>query len=271
MREVTPSPFPAKLGAATPAPSLRARAVLALLLTLVAAGTWNRAHQARTSLSEDTQRLRSALQGADDAQARKLARAAIPLAPEDPHLAALVMDTLARLDLSAEAVDVGRRALSGFPEAHGLRLRLGLALAAEGHTEGAAGEFRQVLRVLPASARAHQELGKIAHRSGDLAQACHHYRKALRVKPADPELHTMLGSAQAALKDFEGAESSFHRAVELAPNDPEAATNLGMLLLRRNQRDEARAWFTRAQELAPEHARAGEGLAELAQLKADGL
>ena len=210
--------------------------------------------------------LRALMAGSDRERTLGLARELAAGHPAEPHLVSLLMDVLLSLDDPGAAVPLGQRALEANPEYHGLRVRLGLALARNGQRQAAEAELQRVVAERPGTPRALLEIGKLYHHDGRLHDAVDYYRRALAAKEALAEGHMLLGTALAEGSDLAGAEVAFTRAAALGFRSTDALVNLGQVQLRRRDMDAARASFQRALRGEPDSQRAAEALAQLERL-----
>ena len=103
----------------------------------------------------------------------------------------------------------------------------------------------------PESARAHQVLGETYAVLKNLAGAEKEYREALRLKPATPGVHLELGEMYAASSQWEKAEAEFLAESKLQPGDAEAAFLLGHAMLQQGKVREAGVELERSNRLAP--------------------
>src|SRR5919202_2649345 len=76
-------------------------------------------------------------------------------------------------------------------------LRQGLASHQRGELDAAARLYRQVLRLDPRQADAHNLLGVLARQRGDLAAALRHGAEALALRPGEPVFLANQGAALA--------------------------------------------------------------------------
>jgi radical SAM superfamily enzyme YgiQ (UPF0313 family) len=110
-------------------------------------------------------------------------------------------------------------------------LSLGEAYEAEGMTERAAGEYREILARNPESLWGHLRLGNLAEGKGDPAGAAAHYRRAVAAVPRYHLAHSLLGSALRRMGSREESEREFLMALSLYPKDRVARRGLGLLHL----------------------------------------
>jgi tetratricopeptide (TPR) repeat protein len=129
--------------------------------------------------------------------------------------------------------------------------------------------FEQLRATDPESARAHQILGETYAVLHNTAGAEQEYREALRLRPATPGLHLELGELYAAESQWDKAEKEFRVEVNLQPGDAEAAFRLGNALLQQGKVNEARHELERASGLAPGMADVLYALGKAASLDGD--
>jgi Flp pilus assembly protein TadD len=88
--------------------------------------------------------------------------------------------------------------------------------------------------------------------NGEYNAAVVEYREAIRLKPASAEAHNNLGSALFNLGDTDGAIMEFQRALLLNKDLAAAHNNMGSALLAKGNAAEAVGYFRRAVQLKPE-------------------
>ncbi len=103
----------------------------------------------------------------------------------------------------------------------------------------------------PDSARAHQILAETYSVLRNIPGAEKEYREALRLRPATPGLHLELGELYVAASQWDKAEAEFRAETRLQPGDAEAAFQLGSALLQEGRIKDARLELDRANGLAP--------------------
>ena len=129
--------------------------------------------------------------------------------------------------------------------------------------------FEQLRATDPESARAHQILGETYAVLHNTAGAEQEYREALRLRPATPGLHLELGELYVAESQWDKAEKEFRAEASLQPGDAEAAFRLGNALLQQGKVNEARRELERASGLAPGMADVLYALGKAASLDGD--
>jgi tetratricopeptide (TPR) repeat protein len=135
--------------------------------------------------------------------------------------------------LSAPAADCVSNYLAAVALAPGdwlLHAGFARVLEAAGDRPGAAGEWTAVSRLLPHSAEAWVNLGRLASLAGDTQRARECLEEALRQQPDSAETHTELGIVAAGLGQTESARREFLAALRLQPGSSAARVNLGLLL-----------------------------------------
>lgn len=120
--------------------------------------------------------------------------------------------------------------------------------------------WQHTIRVMPANARAHANLGVALARDGDVAGAVEHYEESLRLAPS-AEAHNNLALALIAQGRKHEAVLHAYQAVELKPDYANAHSNLAGLLADLGRVADASQHYARAVELQPDHVRARVGLA----------
>jgi Flp pilus assembly protein TadD len=145
-------------------------------------------------------------------------------------------------------------------EAHN---ELGNLLSATGQWDGAIAAFEQVKRLQPNRPEGYFNLANVRRAAGDLAGAEVAYRQALNVAPSLAPALNNLGTLRQSQGDLAEAERCFREAIRAAPEQSEAHLNLGVILESRRQFDEAERCYRRAVELRPDDASAHNNLGTL--------
>lgn len=170
----------------------------------------------------------------------------------------------------------------------------GLFLVSQGDLEGADAQFRDALRINPASVRyfndagvalerqgklkeaaqlyqqalkagpnpvALNNLGGILARQGQLDQAAQRFREALAVEPKESGIHFHLGNVLVQQGNLVEAAQHFKEAIKLRPDYAEAFHNLGRVVAALGQLDAAIAYFREALRIQPDYEGARNSLA----------
>jgi arylsulfatase A-like enzyme/Tfp pilus assembly protein PilF len=127
----------------------------------------------------------------------------------------------------------------------------GVALADDGRTEAALGQFRRALQLDPNNAPAMQNIGIAALRANDIAAAKQSLDAALALNPRLPLAFNALGVVRARQNDLNGAVEAWKRAVALDPRQYDALFNIGVVAFRGGNADDARGALTQFIETAP--------------------
>ena len=125
-------------------------------------------------------------------------------------------------------------ALEVAPRSPAVRICRAIALEALGRTRDASDDYRQALRLDPASLLAHGRLSSICLSCGDLDEAISLLRRIIDLDPANAVAFNNLGLAIERKGELRGAEICFKRASRLDPKLPHAHNNLARMLQRRS-------------------------------------
>jgi tetratricopeptide (TPR) repeat protein len=117
-----------------------------------------------------------------------------------------------------------------------------MALGDKGDLDGAVDEYRANLRLQPANAKAHADLGGILDKKGDIEEAIAEYREAVRLKPKDANAHYGAGWARARKLELGPAIEEFREAVTLKPEFAEAHCSAGYVFWLMGRRSGG-AWY----------------------------
>ncbi len=140
-------------------------------------------------------------------------------------------------------------------EAAALFARDGAALQA-GRFAEAESLFRQVVRIDPRHAEAHNWLGVACGQQGRNGDALEHFAKAAVLRPGSADFASNLGLAQLNAGDLDAARRAFETALRLNPKLAAAHHNLGLVFQRRREFDRAIASFREAIALVPNYVNA---------------
>jgi spermidine synthase len=184
------------------------------------------------------------------------------------------------------------------PESADVHIILGIGLMNRGQLDGAIAAFREAVRLDPASATGHWQLGKAlasnrqdgaidhlrravelgpgnSEARHDLAtalfeaghddEAMHHFRAALSSNPNPAVAYNSLGVGLVSRGKLAEAVDQFREAIRLRPSYAEAYNNLGTALAFQGKREEAVEQFQQALSLQPGYTEASRNLAIVRQ------
>jgi tetratricopeptide (TPR) repeat protein len=112
--------------------------------------------------------------------------------------------------------------------------------------------YEQALRLDPALAEAHNNLGNALSDLRRHRESADSYRRALAARPDDAEILCNLGLAHAALGEGDAAFACYERVLQRQPQHGGALVNLGRLLRDLGRANEALVMFRRALEDRPD-------------------
>ncbi len=115
----------------------------------------------------------------------------------------------------------------------------------------AATNYEAAIRLNPADAALHFELGQDLEALGRRAEAGSHYAEAVRLAPGMGEARFLWGIILGQEGRASAAEEQFRASVELLPNLLETRINLGIALLQEGRRSEAREQFEEVLRRSP--------------------
>ena len=149
--------------------------------------------------------------------------------PENP----LRHDAVAGLYLDAgmfdEAIAEYKQSLRLNPASAPTQYNLGFALSARGRRDEAIAAFQEALRLDPDYAQAHNNLGALLQVSGQTDAAVEHYRRAATLRPDNVESHTNLGQLLANRGQTAEAVRQFSEALSLRDDNVQALAGLAWI------------------------------------------
>ncbi len=148
----------------------------------------------------------------------------------------------------ADARPPGRRAA----EEAGALLKAAVARHEGGDLAGAERLYRQVLRLHPREANAHNLLGVVARQRGDTAAALGHTERALAIQPDSAVFLGNRGAALAEAGRLAEAATTLRAALARRPEDAVTLRNLGQVLAAMGDPGGALAPLRKAAALQPE-------------------
>ncbi len=131
----------------------------------------------------------------------------------------------------------------------------------DGRPQEAATSLEESLRLNPASAPAHYNLGLALSMLRRFPAAEREFEEAVRLDPGHADAFNNLGAMRHVAGDLDSAAAHYRRAVTIRPDNAEARNNLGRVLSTQGQDAAAAAEFRAALTLRPDMASALSGLA----------
>jgi tetratricopeptide (TPR) repeat protein len=111
--------------------------------------------------------------------------------------------------------------------------------------------YQTLLKTDPDNVALHDDLALLYVEAGDLANAAAQFSESLRLNPAAASAHYNLGNALFGLRRFDEAERRFREAIELQPDYGLAHQGLALVLGATNRDEEAARHFDEAVRLTP--------------------
>ena len=120
--------------------------------------------------------------------------------------------------------------------------------------------YQKLLRLQPAQAEVHYQIGVSFHNQNSLAEAAAAYRRAVELRPDHAEAHNNLGVILEGQGQWEQAAACYQEALRLRPDYADAHNNLGVVFNRQGRFQEAAACYQRAISARPRYAQAHSNL-----------
>jgi Tfp pilus assembly protein PilF len=143
-------------------------------------------------------------------------------------------DQVALLHLRAGKTDRAivhlRESLRLNPASAPTHYNLGIALSQEQKLDEALAEFREALRIDAGHADAHNNAGAMLHGMGQLDEAARHYRQAIELRPDNIDAHSNLGRILMTTGQDALAVDAFRRALSIRADHASALSGLGWVL-----------------------------------------
>jgi tetratricopeptide (TPR) repeat protein len=195
----------------------------------------------------------SAFRNSDDEAAARYIRVGIERDPNRADAHRLLGHVLLADRIDDEGLKELRLAVALDPGDERARLALSDALVQLRRYPEAEAAYRDALKALPASGRAHYGLGRLYQRQNKTLDALAEFEAAAGMNPliGTNRLLQTIGALNAARQDFDAALHAYSKRVDIHPNDADAHRSLGFTYVRLDRRDEAFAEFAVALWLAP--------------------
>ncbi|HWJ06424.1 MAG TPA: tetratricopeptide repeat protein, partial [Steroidobacteraceae bacterium] len=174
--------------------------------------------------------------------------------PQNVELLNSLGFALFQQDKSKEAIVALEKAVAIDPKHWKAHNNLALAAVDIGELELAEAHYRDSLAIKPQPA-IYNDLGVVLEREGLPEEALAAFRKAVKLDPASASAHFNLGSSLVRSRKFAEAERHLRRAVDKDPN-AQTYTGLAIVLSQMGRSDEAIANLKSAIEADPTHATA---------------
>jgi tetratricopeptide (TPR) repeat protein len=168
------------------------------------------------------------------------------------QLGVVLAEALVKAGRVGEGVALLERLIAQSLDNPWLRFVHGHTLYHQGRYKEAEEAYRQVIRLQPDHATAHNNLGDALNRQKLHNEAEAAYRQAIRLKPDFHEAYSNLGNALNALERHKDAETACRQAIRLKHDCSSAHNNLGIALNRQGKHKEAEAAFRQAIRLEPD-------------------
>ena len=169
----------------------------------------------------------------------------------NPALALSLGTALLRAGASEEAVVVLEAAAGHFPRAAPILIQLGYTHYTRLEGEMARGVLLRAREIAPANPLAPFYLGLAEAALGALEPAAGAFREAVRLDQANPEARVALGRTLSQLGRPDEAREAYRAALAVAPGSPSALVGLGVLELQEGRPEPAAASFEAALGAAP--------------------
>ncbi len=153
-----------------------------------------------------------------------------------------------------EAIVELRRAQAIAPDNVDVVLNLANALAEAAQPAEAEKWLRRVVEVQPSRADARFNLGTLYTGLGRLEEAAAELQALLQQTPDSADAHNSLGIVLERQLQWDAAAESYRRALALDANHVCALNNLGNVMRAQSRFDEAQGYYMRAMQHAPAHA-----------------
>lgn len=145
-----------------------------------------------------------------------------------------------------------RKAVKLAPANAQAHAELGIALQSAGDLKAAVASQRRALELDPRLVRLHPIMAPALLAIGQAEAAQVSYRHALALDPANPKLHHGLGQTLRTLGQFSAAADSYRQSLALRPDDVDALLGLGAAQHGLGEFEVAAAHFRSAATLAPD-------------------
>ena len=219
-----------------------------------------RTHTSEISISRQLELAIEHHQHGRGTQAGDIYRQILAVDPEHAdalHLSGLIAYQLGN---NGSAVALIAQAIRIRPAEASYHYNLGVLLQAETQLDGAAACYRQALAIKPDYLDVFPNLGAVLHQQGRLDEAIVCYRQALAIEPDYAVAYCNMGFTLQAQGKLEEAIACYRQALRIAPDYAEAYCNLGVALSE-SRLEESIAYYRQALAINPDYADARFNLA----------
>jgi tetratricopeptide (TPR) repeat protein len=199
-------------------------------------------------------------------RAKKLADAALALAPDSPDAHEVIGDLFIDASEPEDAEDEFRMALLGENSAS-LRTKLAEALRLQGNFDDAMTELREGIKLEPRFARAHSGLGLVLRAQRNLPESTAAYQEAIRLDPDLIDAHNGLAVVLANQGKLNDAVAEFREIIRIDPDSAIGYYNLSYALADLDRDVESAAALREVIRINPDHYNARFNLGELFRLE----
>lgn len=168
----------------------------------------------------------------------------------------------------AEAMRLARETIELAPDDHRGYQLLGDSLAAGNQLADALVQYRAALALAPRKPEVNNNLGIAIARSGDIAGAMPYLTRAIELNADYPDACNNLGNCYFHLKQYDEAIEFYRRALRIKPGYADAMKNLGNALWMSGRLDEAIETYQSTLRMEPGHIEAKRNLADALAAKA---
>ncbi|MCP5129212.1 MAG: tetratricopeptide repeat protein [Pseudomonadales bacterium] len=151
----------------------------------------------------------------------------------------------------AQAIQLGERLASRYPDEPIVHNVLGAANAGLSRHEQAIGNFSRAIQLLPAYSEAYNNMGTALNELGRHEHAIAAYTEAIRITPGFFEAHNNLGNVLKDTGRYAEAITCYENALSLKPDFADAHHNLGSVLTELGQHESSIASFAKALQYRP--------------------
>jgi len=189
-------------------------------------------------------------------QAEQLCLQVLEVDPDAIDALNLLAVIAGRTGRDSRAIDYLQAVLRLKPALAAAHYNLGTVLVSQRKLPEAVASFQEAVRLQPDFADAHSDLGTALLNLGRPAEAVASFQEAVRLQPDFADAHSNLGISLLNLGRPAAAVGSFQEAMRLKPDSADLPYNMGIALGRQGRLEEAAVNYRHALRLKPDHAKA---------------